>query len=80
MPEIIEKKVNLQFPLGHHLHCLIAQIPNHLHREAGFHPVEQQQQWQTIRSVLELVAAGEGNLKKVALFTVSRVLPAGQPF
>lgn len=51
--------------MGHHLHCLIAQIPNHLHREAGFHPVEQQQQWQTIRSVLELVAAGEGNLKKL---------------
>lgn len=65
MPEILEKKVNLQFPLGHHLHCLVAQIPNHLHRESGFHPVEQEQQWKTIHSVLELVAAGEGNLKKL---------------
>lgn len=65
MPTIIEKKVNLDFPLGHHLHCLIAQIPNHLHREAGFHPVEQQEQWNVIKSVLDLVAAGEGNLKKL---------------
>ena len=65
MPAIIDIKVNLQFPLGHHLHCMIAQLPNHLHRNAGFHPVEQEQQWQMINSVLELVAAGEGNLKKL---------------
>lgn len=65
MPEIIEKKVNLQFPLGHHLHCLIAQIPNHLHAAGGRPPDEQERQWETIRSVLELVAAGEGNLKKL---------------
>ena len=65
MPKIIDKKVNLSFPLGHHLHCLIAQLPNHLHRTAGFHPVEREQQWDAIRSVLELVAAGEGNLKKL---------------
>jgi hypothetical protein len=65
MPTIIDKKVNLVFPLGHHLHCLIAQIPNHLHREAGFHPVEQEEQWDLITSVLDLVAAGEGNLKKL---------------
>lgn len=65
MPTIIDKKVNLAFPLGHHLHCLIAQLPNHLHRETGFHPVEQNQQWEMIRSVLELVAEGAGNLKKL---------------
>lgn len=65
MPKIIDKKVNLSFPLGHHLHCLIAQLPNHLHRTAGFHPVEGEQQWDAIRSVLDLVAAGEGNLKKL---------------
>lgn len=66
MPEIIDKKVNLEFPLGHHLHCLIAQIPNHLRRsETGFRLVDPETQWATIRSVLELVAAGEGNLKKL---------------
>jgi len=79
MPTIIDTKVNLQFPLGHHLHCLIAQLPNHLHRNAGFHPVEQEQQWQLINSVLELVALGEGNLKKLhfLLFPES-CLPVGR--
>ena len=66
MPEIIDMKVNLDFPLGHHLHCLIAQIPNHLRRgEAGFRLVDHESQWAIIRSVLELVTAGEGNLKKL---------------
>lgn len=66
MPEVIDKKVNLEFPLGHHLHCLIAQIPNHLQRcETGFRLVDPEAQWATIRSVLELVAGGEGNLKKL---------------
>ena len=65
MPKIIDAKVNLVFPLGHHLHCLIAQLPNHLHRTSGFHPVEEQHQWQAINSVLQLVAAGDGNLKKL---------------
>jgi hypothetical protein len=41
MVQIIDKKVNLEFPLGHHLHCLIAQLPNHLRRsEQGFALVE----------------------------------------
>lgn len=79
MPAILDTTLNLQFPLGHHLHCLIAQLPNHLHRTAGFHPVEEQSQWQTIRSVLELVATGEGNLKKLhfLLFPES-CLPVGR--
>lgn len=66
MPEIIDKKVNLDFPLGHHLHCLIAQIPNHLQRcDNGFRLVDPEAQWATVRSVLDLVAGGEGNLKKL---------------
>jgi len=66
MPEIIDKKVNLEFPLGHHLHCLIAQIPNHLRRcETGFCLVDPEAQWGAVRSVLELVADGEGNMKKL---------------
>lgn len=66
MPEIIDKKVNLEFPLGHHLHCLIAQIPNHLRRcETGFCLVDPEAQWLAVRSILDLVADGEGNMKKL---------------
>jgi len=64
--QIIDKKVNLEFPLGHHLHCLIAQIPNHLRRsESGFALADPDRKWDQVRSVLDLVAAGEGNLKKL---------------
>lgn len=66
MVQIIDKKVNLEFPLGHHLHCLIAQLPNRLRRsEIGFAVTEPERQWQQIAAVMELVAAGEGNLKKL---------------
>lgn len=66
MPEIIDKKVNLEFPLGHHLHCMVAQIPNHLKRaDVGFRLVDPDEQWRLISSVLDLVATGEGNLKKL---------------
>jgi hypothetical protein len=66
MVRIIDKKVNLDFPLGHHLHCLIAQIPNHLRRsEQGFALVEPEQKWQQIKSILDLVTEGSGNLKKL---------------
>lgn len=66
MPEIIDKKVNLEFPLGHHLHCMIAQIPNHLKRaDIGFSLVDPEEKWRLVSSVLDLVAAGEGNLKKL---------------
>jgi hypothetical protein len=66
MPEIIDKKVNLEFPLGHHLHCMVAQIPNHLKRaDIGFRLVDPEEKWRLVSSVLDLVAAGEGNLKKL---------------
>ncbi len=66
MPVIIDKKVNLDFPLGHHLHCLIAQIPNNLRRcDTGFCLVDPDAQWARVRSILDLVAGGEGNLKKL---------------
>lgn len=65
MPQIIDAKVNLSFPLGHHLHCMIAQLPNHLHHATGLVPREHEQQWQMIKSVTELLIAGEGNLKKL---------------
>ncbi|CAG1006204.1 hypothetical protein BURK2_03461 [Burkholderiales bacterium] len=66
MVQIIDKKVNLEYPLGHHLHCMIAQVPNRLRRaEKGFAIVEPDRQWEMIRSILDLVAEGEGNLKKL---------------
>lgn len=66
MPDIIDKKLNLEFPLGHHLHCLVAQIPNKLKPCAtGYHLTDPQAAWKMISSILDLVAAGEGNLKKL---------------
>jgi len=66
MVQIIDKKVHLEYPLGHHLHCMIAQVPNRLRRaEKGFAIVEPDRQWGMISSILDLVAAGEGNLKKL---------------
>ncbi|NTV50101.1 MAG: hypothetical protein HGB32_00600 [Geobacteraceae bacterium] len=66
MPEIIDKKVNLEFPLGHHLHCMVAQIPNHLKRaDIGYSVIDPEEKWRLVNSVLELVAIGEGNLKKL---------------
>ena len=66
MVQIIDTKVNLEFPLGHHLHCLIAQIPNHLRRsESGFALVDPDRKWGQVKSILDLVIAGEGNFKKL---------------
>lgn len=66
MPEIIDKRVNLEFPLGHHLHCMIVQIPNRLKRVGtGYTITDPQEKWQLVRSVLDLVISGEGNLKKL---------------
>lgn len=66
MPLIVDKKLNLDFPLGHHLHCMVAQIPNHLKRaDVGYHVVDPDQKWHLVKSVLDLVATGAGNLKKL---------------
>lgn len=66
MVKIVEKQVQLDFPLGHHLHCLIAQIPNRLQRRDHlFTLVDAEEQWRTVRSVLDLVAEGAGNLKRL---------------
>src|SRR5512141_1218013 len=65
MAQIIEKSVRLDYPLGHHQHLLIAQIPNRLARgPRGWRVADPDAQWRTIRSVLDVVAEGRGNLKK----------------
>ncbi|GAB7024942.1 hypothetical protein [Geotalea toluenoxydans] len=66
MVQIIDKKINLEFPQGHHLHCLIAQIPNHLRRvEHGFAMTDPEEKWTQVKAILDLISIGEGNLKKL---------------
>jgi hypothetical protein len=78
MVQILDRDVNLAFPLGHHLHCLVAQIPVRLRRaDHGYEIADPDAQWRSIRSVVELVAEGEQNLKKLNFL----VLPeAAVPF
>ncbi len=78
MFRIVEKQVRLDFPLGHHLHGLICQIPNRL-GVSGFacKLTDPDAKWQQIRSIFELVAEGAGNLKKLHfLFLPEATLPA----
>ncbi len=66
MPKILERALDLAFPLGHHLHCLVAQIPIRLRRaDHGYEISDPDAQWRSVRSVLDLVAEGEQNLKKL---------------
>jgi hypothetical protein len=66
MARILDTEVNLEYELGHHLHCLVAQLPVQLRRgERGWTIADRERQWSSVRSVLELVAEGELNLKKL---------------
>lgn len=80
MPVILETGVNLAFLPGHHLHCLIAQIPNRLRRsEVGWAIADPDRQWRCIQSVLDLVAEGPGNLKRLTfLLFPESVLPVAR--
>ncbi|MBE0503200.1 MAG: hypothetical protein IBX46_03640 [Desulfuromonadales bacterium] len=63
---IVEKEIAFEIPRGHHQHVMIAQLPTRLEiGEVGFRVSAPEQQWEQVRSVLDLVAAGEGNLKKL---------------
>jgi len=66
MVRFLDTEVNLEYPLGHHLHCLVAQLPVRLRRgDHGFALADPELQWDLVRSVLDLVADGEQNLKKL---------------
>ena len=66
MFQIVEKNVQLEFPQGHHLHCMICQLPNRLGRRGYASKLtDPAQKWRQVKSVLEMVAAGEGNLSKL---------------
>jgi hypothetical protein len=74
MVEIVERQLNVVFPVGQHPHCLIAQIPDHLRRgEFGYQVADPARQWQVVRSVLDAAVAGEGWLSRLHFL----VLPEG---
>jgi hypothetical protein len=74
MVRILETAVNLEHALGHHLHCLIAQLPVRLGRgPAGWAIADPDAQWRLVRSVLDLVAEGEKNLKKLHFLVLPEV-------
>jgi hypothetical protein len=78
MITIIEKKLNLALSPRQHPHCLVCQIPNNLQRRDGMFKIsDAEEQWLKIRSILELVATGKGNLKKLNfLLMPESILPA----
>ena len=62
---IVEKQINLDLPLGHNLHCMICQIPNHLGMsDFSCRLADPQKKWDELKSIFDLMAVGEGNLKK----------------
>lgn len=66
MFQIVDKSVILNFPRGHHLHCMISQIPNHIRFDDELEPHSiTADKWAWVESVLQLVASGHGNLKKL---------------
>ncbi|MEI6702741.1 MAG: hypothetical protein WCL71_04290 [Deltaproteobacteria bacterium] len=66
MVQIIDKEVNLEFPPGQHLHCMVAQLPNRLRKvEHCFVLTDPEEKWVQIRTLLDLVIEGEGYLKKL---------------
>jgi len=80
MVRIVEKEINVAFSPGHHQHCLICQIPSSLQRRNGIYKVaEPERQWGEVRKILDLVAKGKGNLKKLQfLFLPESILPAAE--
>ena len=74
---IVEKEIAFEIPRGHHQHVMIAQLPTRLEIGAvGFQVSDPEEQWVQVRSVLDLVAAGAGNLKKLHfLFFPESILP-----
>ena len=67
MFRIVDKPLTLDYPPGHHLHCLVCQIPNHIGREgSACRLIDPEPQWAQVRSILDLVLAAEGNLSAAA--------------
>ncbi len=63
---IVEKEIAFEIPRGHHQHVMIAQLPTRVEiGDVGFRISAPEEQWAQVHSVLDLVAAGAGNLKKL---------------
>jgi predicted amidohydrolase len=74
MFEILDCQVDVALTLGQHPHCLIAQIPDRLRRSgAGYVVPDPRAQWALVRSVLDVVAGGDGAFGKLHLL----VFPEG---
>jgi len=66
MVQIIDKEVNLEFSIGQHLHCMVAQLPNRLIKVGhDFTLADTKEKWTQILSLLNLVIGGEGYLQKL---------------
>lgn len=63
MVRILDTEVDLHYPVEHHQHCLLAQIPVRLRRgEHGLVLEDRAEQWRTVRSVLDLVSSDDRDL------------------
>jgi hypothetical protein len=66
MFRIVDQTLHLDYPPGHHLHCLICQLPNRLgHSGSACRLIDPEPKWAQLRSILELVAGAGGNLRKL---------------
>ncbi|MCM2265061.1 MAG: hypothetical protein NDI73_07700 [Desulfuromonadales bacterium] len=66
MFRIVDKPLTIEYHPGHHLHCLVCQIPNRLGEgDTACRLIDPEPKWAQIRSILDLVAAAEGNLRKL---------------
>ncbi|PNU19343.1 hypothetical protein C2E25_13120 [Geothermobacter hydrogeniphilus] len=77
MFQIVEKRLLIKFPPRQHLHILSCQIPNNLEKkDFVYHLADPEQNWQTVRSIIDLIIDGQGNLKKVNfIFFPEAILP-----
>ena len=79
MVRILETPVDLEFPLGHHLHCLVAQVPVRLRCAEHSYAIEDpERQWVLFRSVLEAVATGKRLRKLHFLLFPESCVPAAR--
>jgi mutator protein MutT len=77
--EILDAEVNLEYALGSHLHCLVAQIPVRLRPSAhGFALRDPAAQWRTVASILDLVARSDRFQKLHFLAFPEAALPAAR--
>jgi hypothetical protein len=66
MFHIVDKNLQLEYTPGHHLHCLVCQLPNRLGEgENACQLVDPEPKWAQVRSVLNLVADGDSTLRKL---------------